>query len=168
MEKFLISFLEITSCCATLLFTGFPGGSEVKDSTSNAGDSGSIPGSGRSPGEGNGNHSSILAWRIPWTEKPGRLQSRGSQSRKRLSNFTFNLQDEGTQESNFPLLSFFICKMETGNSRVIQTVGNNVKCLPHYLEYPEVSINTIIILTFCNTWHGEHLSMLLPHSFYIA
>ena len=25
-----------------------------------------IPGSGRSPGEGNGNHSSILAWRIPW------------------------------------------------------------------------------------------------------
>ena len=79
MEKFLISFLEITSCCATLLFTGFPGGSEVKDSTSNAGDSGSIPGSGRSPGEGNGNHSSILAWRIPWTEKPGRLQSTGSQ-----------------------------------------------------------------------------------------
>jgi len=25
------------------------------------------------------NHSSILAWRIPWTEKPGRLQSTGSQ-----------------------------------------------------------------------------------------
>ena len=58
---------------------GFPGGSEVKASASNAGDLGSIPGSGRSPGEGNGNHSSILAWRIPWTEKPGRLQSTGSQ-----------------------------------------------------------------------------------------
>ena len=40
---------------------------------------GSIPGSGRSPGEGNGNHSSILAWKIPWTEEPGRLQSMGSQ-----------------------------------------------------------------------------------------
>ena len=33
----------------------FPGGSEVKASTSNAGDPGSIPGLGRSPGEGNGN-----------------------------------------------------------------------------------------------------------------
>ena len=34
---------------------GFPGGSEVKASAWNAGDLGSIPGSGRSPGEGNGN-----------------------------------------------------------------------------------------------------------------
>ena len=33
-------------------------------------------------------HSSILAWRIPWTEKPGRLQSMGSQSWTRLSDFT--------------------------------------------------------------------------------
>ena len=32
-------------------------------------------------------HSSILAWKIPWTEKPGSLQSMGSQSRTRLSNF---------------------------------------------------------------------------------
>ena len=32
---------------------------------------GSIPGSGRSPGGGHGTHSSILAWRIPWTEEPG-------------------------------------------------------------------------------------------------
>ena len=34
-------------------------------------------------------HSSILAWRIPWTEEPGGLQSTGSQSQKRLSDFTF-------------------------------------------------------------------------------
>ena len=34
-------------------------------------------------------HSSTLAWKIPWTEEPGRLQSMGSQSRTRLSNFTF-------------------------------------------------------------------------------
>ena len=34
-------------------------------------DSGSIPGSGRSPEEGNGTHSNILAWRIPWTEEAG-------------------------------------------------------------------------------------------------
>ena len=36
---------------------GFPGGSEVKASASNAGDPGLIPGPGRSPGEGNGNPS---------------------------------------------------------------------------------------------------------------
>ena len=34
-------------------------------------------------------HSSTLAWKIPWTEEPGRLQSIGSWSRTRLSNFTF-------------------------------------------------------------------------------
>ena len=34
-------------------------------------------------------HSSTLAWRIPWTEEPGRLQSKGSLSRTRLSDFTF-------------------------------------------------------------------------------
>ena len=39
----------------TLQFKGFPGGSVVKDPPTNAGDSGSILGSGRSPGEGNGN-----------------------------------------------------------------------------------------------------------------
>ena len=36
-------------------------------------------------------HSSILAWRIPWTEEPGRLQSMALQSRTRLSDFTFFL-----------------------------------------------------------------------------
>ena len=35
--------------------------------------------------EGMATHSSILAWRIPWTEQPGGLQSTGSQSRTQLS-----------------------------------------------------------------------------------
>jgi len=39
----------------------------------------SIPDSGKSPGEGNGNPLRILAWKIPWTEEPGGLQSMGSQ-----------------------------------------------------------------------------------------
>ena len=45
---------------------------------SNAGDPVSIPGSGRSPGEGN-DYSGILAWRIPWTEEPGGLPPIGPQ-----------------------------------------------------------------------------------------
>ena len=54
----------------------------VKNSPANARDTrdlDSIPGSGRSLGGGHGNHSSILARRIPWTEDPGRLQSVRSQ-----------------------------------------------------------------------------------------
>ena len=43
-------------------------------------DAGSIPGLGRSPGEGNGNHSDILAQKIPWTEEPGRPRSIALQS----------------------------------------------------------------------------------------
>ena len=59
---------------------GFPGGSDGKASACNAGDLGSIPGSARSPGEGNGNPlSSTLTWKIPWMEEPGRLQSMESQ-----------------------------------------------------------------------------------------
>ena len=52
---------------------GFPGGSDGKESTCNVGDPHLIPGSGRSPEEGNATRSSIHAWRIPWTEEPGRL-----------------------------------------------------------------------------------------------
>ena len=58
---------------------GFPGSSDGKESACNTGDLGSIPGLGRSPGEGMVTHSCILAWRIPWAEEPGGLQSVGSQ-----------------------------------------------------------------------------------------
>ena len=54
---------------------GFPGGSLIKTLSTNGGDMGLIPGLGRSPGEGNGNLSSILAWEIPWTEEPGGLMA---------------------------------------------------------------------------------------------
>ena len=58
---------------------GFPGGSDSKESACNAGDPGLIPGLGRTPGEGMATHSSLRAWRIPWTEEPGWAQSMGSQ-----------------------------------------------------------------------------------------
>ena len=66
---------------------GFPGGSDNKESACNAGDPGSISG-GEDPLEkGIPIHSSILAWRIPWTGEPGRLQSMGvTESQTRLSN----------------------------------------------------------------------------------
>ena len=54
-------------------------GTDSKESACNSGDLGSIPGLGKSPGEGMATQSSILAWRIPWTEEPGGLQSIDSQ-----------------------------------------------------------------------------------------
>ena len=54
---------------------GFPGGSEGKVSVCNVGDPG-----WEDPLEKElATHSSTLAWKIPWTEEPGRLQSMGSQ-----------------------------------------------------------------------------------------
>ena len=61
---------------------GFPGGSVVTNLPvvqGSAGESGSVPGLGGSLEEEMVIHSSILAWRIPWTEEPGVPQSIGSQ-----------------------------------------------------------------------------------------
>ena len=52
----------------------------IKNPLANARDAVSIPQLGRCPGEANGNHSSILAWKIPLTEGPVRLQPVGLQS----------------------------------------------------------------------------------------
>ena len=55
-----------------------PGGSEVKNPPASTGDTGSIPGSGRCSGEGNGKPTPVfIAWEIPWTEESGGLQSMG-------------------------------------------------------------------------------------------
>ena len=56
---------------------GIYGSSDSKEPACIAGDLNLILGLRKSPGEGNGNPSSILVWRIPWTEKPGGQQSKG-------------------------------------------------------------------------------------------
>jgi len=63
-----------------LLLVGFLGSSNGKESACNAGDLGLTPGLEDVLEKGMPTHSSILAWRIPWTEEPGRLQSIGLQS----------------------------------------------------------------------------------------
>ena len=68
-------------------------------------------------------HSSLLAWRIPWTEEPGRLQSIWSQSRARL---TLLSMQAGTLVQNSTQISFpswvLILKF-LGNSLVVQWLG---------------------------------------------
>ena len=69
------------------MFLGFPGGSDSKESTCNAGDLGSIPGLAGPVEEGMATHSSILAWRIPWTEEPRGLGHGVAKSRTQLIDF---------------------------------------------------------------------------------
>ena len=57
----------------------FPGGSDNNVSAHNEGDLASILGLGRSLEKEMATHSNILAWKIPWTDEPGGLQSMGSQ-----------------------------------------------------------------------------------------
>ena len=52
----------------------------MQETVCNARDAGLIPESERSPGEGNGNHFTTLAWEMPWTEEPGGLGPWGSNS----------------------------------------------------------------------------------------
>ena len=64
----------------------------MKNPPANAGDAGSIPESGRFLEKEMATHSSILAWKIPWIEEPGGLQSIGvtkSQTELRAFHFHF-------------------------------------------------------------------------------
>ena len=87
MHSFLIPLFLVNFLYCGL---GFPGGSEVKASACNAGDLGSIPGSGSSPGEGNGNPLQYSCLENPkdggaWWAPVHRL----SKSWTQLSDFTF-------------------------------------------------------------------------------
>ena len=76
MQETLVQFLGSKICwrrdrLPTPAFLAFPGGLAGKESACNAGDLGSVPGLGRSPGEGNSYPlTTTLAWRIPWTVQP--------------------------------------------------------------------------------------------------
>ena len=67
--------LVYTDCPYWNLLLSSNGGSDGKESSCNAGDLGWTPGWEDPLRKGMATHSSILAWRIPWTEEPGGLQS---------------------------------------------------------------------------------------------
>ena len=69
--------LKVTKCSRTLVFIlqvhihhwAFPSDSVLKNPPANSGDTGSVPGSGRHPGRMHGDLLTLLAWRIPWTDR---------------------------------------------------------------------------------------------------
>ena len=69
-------------------------------------------------------HSTTLAWKIPWTEEPGRLQSMGSLSRTRLSNFTFTFQFHALEKEMATHSSIFAWRiLGTGELRGLLSMG---------------------------------------------
>ena len=86
----------------------FPGGSDVKESACNAGDSSSIPGSGRSPGEGNGNPPQYSCLENPMNGGAWRATvHRVTKSQARMSNFTHSLTDTENYSVNKIVLSTY-------------------------------------------------------------
>ena len=74
---------DVREWLGSMTTNGLPIWLSGKESTCNTRDPGdldSIAGLGRYLGGGYATHSSVLAWRIPWTEEPGRLSSIGLQS----------------------------------------------------------------------------------------
>ena len=80
--------------------TSFPGSSNGKGPACNAGDLDSISGSGRPLEKEMGTLSSTLAWRIPWTEEPGGLQSMGCKESDWTEQLTLSLLSGGYQWSH--------------------------------------------------------------------
>ena len=68
-------YYHLGRCCNK----SFPSGSDHKESACNVEDMDSVPGLGRSPGEGNGNPLQYACFTIPWTEEPAGQQSMRSQ-----------------------------------------------------------------------------------------
>ena len=76
--SFFFQHLFLHFCFPLHVGSYFPGGSDDKESACNAGDLSLIPGWEDPLKKEMATYSSVLAWRIPWTEEPGRLQSTGS------------------------------------------------------------------------------------------
>ena len=91
----------------TPVLLGFPGGSDGKESACNVGHLDLIPGLGRSTGKGMATYSSILAWRIPWTEKPAGLQSKGLERVRQAT--VHEVTKSQTQLSDFYFYFSLLC-----------------------------------------------------------
>ena len=92
-----------------MLLSNFPGGSDGKVSVYNAGDQGSIPGLGRSPGEGNGNPLQYYCLENPMDRGAWQGTVHGvAKSRTRLSDFTFTSRNQVLSL----LAVSFICKSQ--------------------------------------------------------
>ena len=111
----------------------FPGGSMVKNLPANAGSVGLIPGLGSSLEKEMATHSSILAWRILWTEEPGGLQSMGLQESDTTCHYLSFVPAQFRAEVLSPtvLSGFLLWHFRWGGRQLLQ-----LRCLPIHDCFP--------------------------------
>ena len=114
----------------------FPGGSDGKESTCSVEDSGSVPGSGRSPVEGNDNPlQPTLAWRVTWTEEPGGLLCMASQRVQHdWVNNTITIRDIQNNLNQYSFLKKELVKVYSKKKKLL------------------CQKNIVFILCICFTW----------------
>ena len=145
---------------------GFTCSSVGKGSACSAGDLGSIPGLGRSPGEGKGNPLQYSCLESPWTEKPGGLQSMGS--REWLNHHHQAKSEQRARQWSTAHCGLYMSGLETESSR--WGVGRSVSILDHSALLPSCSIPSFLLLAKAeeciNLWKGtnvlEALGRTLP------
>ena len=119
-----------TSVCDYTSYSGFPGGSVVKNPPASAEDAGSIPGREDPPEKEIKTHSSILPWRIPWTEEPGRLQS------MRLQRVRHNL---ATKQPHFLFISSDTTARDVSGRKKSIFCGSNSFSNPNICKFSSVT-----------------------------
>ena len=104
---YLFSNYPSKNLCLVILEPRFPRQLSGKESACKAGATDSIPGWGRSSGGGHATHFIILAQKIPWTEKPGGLQSIGLQ-KVRCDSSTHTYSNQQSIRTHFPIYSLIL------------------------------------------------------------
>ena len=130
-----------------------PGGSDSKASACNVGDQGSVSRSGRSPEEGNGYPLNILAWRIPWPEGPGGLQTMGLQRIRH--NWLTNTHILGA--SGGWKLTFFFFSIQTRTNGLRRGSENH-----HNMLFPEIQKHIVHFIFFTSLLGFNYVLSGLP------
>ena len=122
----------------------FPGGSEGKVSVCNARDPGSIPGSGRSPGEGNGNPLQYSCLENPLDGAAWQARVHGvTKSRTRLSDFSFTLYISLLLSDGSAFLKTCLCLISCCSS---------VQCIASFRQQPDISLLYYYTLALVDPW----------------
>ena len=102
-------------------------------------------------------HSSTLAWKIPWLEEPGRLQSKRSQSRARLSNFTFTFHFHALEKAMATHSGTLVWRIPgTGEPGGLPSMGAQ-----SWTRLKQLSSSSSSLFTTVTSLTGKNLALLV-------
>ena len=139
----------------------------IQQPTQGKQDMGLIPKLGKSPGAGNGNPLSILAWKIQWTEESGGLQAIGLQERTWLS--TQEPLHRETEQDTWPLRAEVFSSVNgCSNLQVVARILQNYVCRVPNAEPQKLWLNLKFGVSRCKLLYIEWISnKVLLYSFVV-